>query len=191
MIQDSPSDTAQESTLAKAFNRWVFGLNGAGTIWIFLLMLLINADVIMRFLFNAPIDGVPEIVELSIVGIVFLQLGDAVKAGRLTRSDGLYNKLSSSYPRLGHGLGIFFELAGIAFFTAILAGAIPRLIEAYQRGYYAGNEGIFLIPVWPTRLILCIGCLTVILVFLSFIKQHIIALAKPIRSHKASQADEQ
>ena len=53
------------------------------TCCLFLIMLLMNADILMRFLFSAPIDGVTEIVELSIAGIVFLQLSDAGRAGPL------------------------------------------------------------------------------------------------------------
>ena len=158
------------------FRKWVVGLNGAGTIWIFALMVLINTDVLLRALFNAPIDGVPEMVELSIAGIVFLQLSDAVRAGRLTRSDGLYNRVTANRPRLGHALGLIFDFAGAAFFFAILCGAVPKFIEAWTENHYAGSEGIITIPVWPIRLILCIACVTVIFVFFGFIKKHIAAL---------------
>lgn len=161
------------------FTRWVVGLNGAGTIWIFALMLLINTDVLLRWLFNAPIDGVPEMVELSIAGIVFLQLSDAIRNGRLTRSDGLYNKICATRPRLGHMLGLFFDVAGVLFFVAILFGGVPMLIEAWENDYYAGNAGIFTAPIWPIRLILCVSCVTVVLVFLKLIKQHLVALSAP------------
>ena len=98
------------------FNRWVFGLNSIGTLWIFLIMLLINTDVLLRFLFNSPIDGVTEIVEVSIAGIVFLQLADAIRAGRLTRSDGLFNKIRASKPLTGQWMSIFFDVCGSAVF---------------------------------------------------------------------------
>ena len=64
-------------------------------------MVIINVDVLSRYLFNAPIQGVAEIVELSIVGIVFLQISDAVRAGRLTRSDGLYMQILKRRPMVG------------------------------------------------------------------------------------------
>lgn len=147
-------------------------------------MILINMDILLRWLFNAPIDGVPEMVELSIAGIVFLQLSDAVRAGRLTRSDGLYNKVCATWPKLGHLMGLFFDLAGAAFFLVILIGALPMLIEAWENDYYAGNEGIFTIPIWPIRLVLCVCCTTVVLVFMTFIRKHIVALrsAEPAQS---------
>ena len=151
--------------VTRAFSALVAGLNSIGTTWIFVLMLIINVDVLSRFLFNLPIQGVAEIVELSIVGIVFLQISDAVRAGRLTRSDGLYMQILKRRPVIGHVMGVVFDLAGAVFFIFILLGAVPRLIEAYERGYFAGNEGLFVVPVWPIRLILVIGCIVVALQF--------------------------
>ncbi len=151
--------------VTRAFSALVAGLNSIGTTWIFVLMLIINVDVLSRFLFNLPIQGVAEIVELSIVGIVFLQISDAVRAGRLTRSDGLYMQILKRRPVIGYVMGVVFDLAGAIFFIFILLGAVPRLIEAYERGYFAGNEGLFVVPVWPIRLILVIGCVVVALQF--------------------------
>lgn len=162
--------------ITRAFSAFVSVLNSAGGALIFALIVMINLDVFSRFLFNAPIDGVTELVELSIVAIVFLQLGDAVRSGRLTRSDSLYKKLCERKPMLGHAMGIFFELAGMAFFLTIIVGSFPRLIEAWERGYYAGNKGIFVVPVWPVRLILVIGAATVFFVFLGLLMRHVAAL---------------
>ena len=164
------------SLLEKTFIVAVAGLNNLGTLWIVALMVLITLDVLARYLLNAPINGVTELVELSIVGIVFLQLGAAVRAGRITRSDGLYSKLLTVRPGVGHALGFTFDLAGALFAGLILLGGIPRLIEAYQRGYFAGNEGLFVFPLWPVRLILVVGCVVAALQFLIFAWQHVVAL---------------
>ncbi len=162
--------------LAGYFSTLVAGMNSVGTGWIFALMVLVNVDVLSRFIFNFPIQGVAEVVELSIVGIVFLQISDAVRAGRLTRSDGLYRRILERRPKLGHFLGAAFDLLGAFFFIAILLGAIPRLIEAYERGYFAGNEGLFVVPVWPIRFILVAGCVVVALQFVALAWHHVIAL---------------
>lgn len=164
------------SIIRHGFSAWVSGLNGIGTVLIFAMMLLINLDVLSRYLFNAPIEGVTELVELSIVCIVFLQISDAIRAGRLTRSDGLYSRITSHTPVVGHVLGVIFDLTGALFFLAILYGSLPRLIEAWRGGYYAGNVGIFTFPVWPVRLILVIGCITAMAVFLQFVRQHLQAI---------------
>lgn len=170
------SVTRQGDIITQAFSKFVSGLNSAGGALIFGLIVMINLDVFSRFLFNAPIDGVTELVELSIVAIVFLQLGDAVRNGRLTRSDGLYKKLCKKSPKAGHMLGAFFDLAGATFFLMIIAGSVPRFIDAWQRGYYSGNKGIFVVPVWPVRLILVIGAVTVVFVFLGKVSRHVAAI---------------
>jgi len=177
-VSDGPAGAAERpgSPLARGFSALVAGLNSVGTVWIFALMVLINVDVFSRYLFNAPIQGVAEIVELSIVGIVFLQISDAVRAGRLTRSDGLYRQILARRPVLGHVLGALFNVAGTVFFCCILLGAIPRLIEAYERGYFAGNEGLFVVVVWPIRLILVVGCIVVALQFLVLARRNLTAL---------------
>ena len=162
-----------ENVFMNILARLVEALNSLGTVLIFSLMVMINVDVFARYLFNAPFDGVKELVELSIVAIVFLQLGDAVRSGRLTRSDGLFLRLMKQKPSLGHLLGAFHDLCGALFFAAILTGSVPRLFEAWERGYYAGNEGLFVMPLWPVRLILVVGCVTVILVFLSAMGRHL------------------
>jgi len=159
--------------VGRVFSAIVQGLNSVGTIWIFALMVLINADVLSRYLLNAPIQGVAEIVELSIVAIVFLQIGDATRAGRLTRSDSLYSRVLANWPAVGHTAGAAFDLCGAAFFMAILLGAGPRLVEAYERGFFAGNEGLFVVPVWPIRLIIVIGCVVTALQFLVLARRHL------------------
>lgn len=161
---------------SRAFSRFVAGLNSVGGVLIFGLVVMINLDIISRFLFNAPIDGVTELVELSIVAIVFLQLGDAVRNGRLTRSDGLYSKVRERFPRIGHVLGAFFDFAGAVFFLTLIAGSIPRFVDAWVRGYYSGNKGIVVIPVWPVRLIIVVGAVTVVFVFLGLARKHLVAL---------------
>ena len=174
---------SQSNLFNRGFAALVAVLNSAGTAWIFALMVLINIDVLSRYLFNAPIQGVTEVVELSIVGIVFLQISDAVRAGKLTRSDGLYLQILKRRPKLGHILGVFFDVAGAGFFSCILLGAIPRLVEAYERGYFAGNEGLFVVPVWPIRLILVIGCVVVALQFLVVAGRNIRALQDLTAQH--------
>lgn len=167
----------QGNVVTRAFSKFVAGLNSVGGALIFAMIVMINLDVFSRFLFNAPIDGVTELVELSIVAIVFLQLADAVRNGRLTRSEGLFLKIQERSPRVGHVLSIVFDIAGAVFFITIIAGSIPRFIEAWERGYFSGNKGIFVVPVWPVRLVIVIGAITVVIVFLGLALKHFKALA--------------
>jgi len=76
-------------------------LNSLGTVWIFLLMLVIVTDVIGRTAFTRPLPGVPELVSLSIVAIVFLQLPHALRSGRITRVETFSDWLAKHAPRFG------------------------------------------------------------------------------------------
>lgn len=153
---------------------WVLNaLNGLGSIWIFVLMILINLDAFGRTLFANPIEGVVEIVEMSIVAIVFLQLGDATREGRLTRSDGLFQRLLKRYPAYGRWLGAIFDLMGIVFMAIVLYGTVPELIEAVEEDLYFGSEGVFTAPKWPVYLIILIGATVTLLQFLRFAYCHI------------------
>lgn len=153
---------------------WILnGLNGLGSIWIFVLMILINLDAFGRTFFAHPIEGVIEIVEMSIVAIVFLQLGDATRQGRLTRSDGLFQRLLRRFPSTGRLLGAMFDLLGIVFMAIILYGTVPEMIEAVEENLYYGSEGVFTAPKWPIYLIILIGATVTLLQFLRFAYCHL------------------
>jgi len=146
----------------------LYALNCVGTVVILGLMLLINLDVWLREFFNFPIDGVPEMIELLIVAIVFLQLGDATRAGRLTRSDGLLQFVRRRRPRIGRAMSAVFDLLGALFMLLILIGTWPIFIEAYEKSLYVGDIGRFNAPTWPVKLIIVIGCVMVMAQFIAF-----------------------
>ena len=153
---------------------WILnGLNGLGSIWIFCLMVLINLDAFGRTFFAHPIEGVIEIVEMSIVAIVFLQLGDATRQGRLTRSDGLFKRVLQSYPGFGRFLGALFDFLGMVFMAIVLYGTVPEIIEAIEEDLYFGSEGVFTAPKWPVYLIILIGSTVTLLQFLRFAYCHL------------------
>jgi len=148
------------------FLRLISGLNSIGTLLIFGLMMLVTADVSMRFLWSQPIPGVVEIVEMSIVGIVFLQLTHAMSEGKMIRADTLLGILMVRVPRVGHALDALGQLAGIALMGVILEGQIPRLIEAWTENSFKGNPGLFTAPTWPLELMVALGCTAALIQFL-------------------------
>ncbi|MGE3646146.1 MAG: TRAP transporter small permease subunit [Beijerinckiaceae bacterium] len=121
----------------------------AGTIWIFVIMMLINADVAGTQALNAPVPGVPEIVAQSIVGIVFLQLADAQQHGRLIRSDVFLTRILSRSPAGGRLLLSFHNLAGAVLMGLVCWFTLPRLINAWTNEEYVGTVGTFTFPLWP------------------------------------------
>ena len=128
------------------------------SLWIFGLMMLMISDVLMRFVFNAPITGVNEIMEISIVAMLYMQVTQALRDNRHTRSDAFFSLVMSRNPRAGHLLSAIFAAGGLGLMVAILWGAVPRVAEAYRDGYTIGTRGVFIVPEWPVRLIIVYGC---------------------------------
>ncbi len=141
-------------------------LSALGSLIIFGLMVLISLDIAGRYLFNRPISGVPEIVELAIVMIVFLQLPDSLGADRFVRSNEIHLMISTRLPRLGVSLAIFFELTGAILLALLAWGTLPVFYEARTNNFYAGNPGVFTAPIWPVHLVIVIGSILTSIVFL-------------------------
>ena len=139
--------------------------NVVGSLLILGLVALITADVVGRNVWGAPISGVPQIVSLSIVVIVFLQAPQALKAGRMTRSDGVIDLLHRRLPRLARGLETIFDLTGIAVICAILYSHWPMLLRAWERGDFVGAVGDFTAPTWPIKALLALGSVLLALQF--------------------------
>lgn len=156
-------------------------MNTIGSLWIFVLMVLIDTDAFSRTLFAHPFHGVNELVEMSIVGIVFMQLGDATRRGRLTRSDGFYGLVQSHAPRAGHVMGAIFDLLGVLFFLIVLYGAVPELYDAWRFDYFVGEEGLFTVAEWPIKTIIVLGCTVTLLQFLKMAVRHVVPLRRSAR----------
>ena len=152
--------------LPLGLHRLTGAMNALGTLWILALMVLINADVLGRNLLSSPVRGVPELVALSIVGIVFLQLADTLRVGRFTRADVLLDRLARSSPRLHDGLHAVFHAIGAALMTVILWASWEPLVESVRIQEYVGAIGDFQAPVWPIRLITLLGLAVTALVYL-------------------------
>lgn len=152
--------------LPLGLHRVTSAMNALGTLWILALMVLINADVLGRNLLSAPVRGVPEMVALSIVGIVFLQLADTLHVGRFTRADVLLDRLARSSPRLHDALHAVFHAIGAGLLGVILWASWTPLVESVRIQEYVGAIGDFQAPVWPIRLITLIGLAVTALVYL-------------------------
>jgi TRAP-type C4-dicarboxylate transport system permease small subunit len=163
-------------------------MNTIGSLWIFVLMIMIDTDAFSRTFFNHPFHGVIELVELSIVGIVFMQLGDATRQGRLTRSDGFFNIVKNHRPVAGRYMGATFDFLGAIFFAIVLWGAVPDLYDAWVNDYFVGEQGLFTFPEWPIKVIIMLGC---VVTFLHFIRMGIryLSPSSGIPSEQLNPAD--
>ena len=168
-MSSQPETVEQDSygaALPWQFQRLGNLLNALGTVWIIALMVLINSDVLGRNLFNAPVRGVTELVALSIVGIVFLQLADTLHSGRFTRADVLLARLKESRPVFAARLQALYHGVGAGLMAVILWASWRPLVEAIRIREYVGAIGDFTVPVWPVRLIMLIGLSATLITFL-------------------------
>ena len=121
--------------------------------WAFVLTFIILADIVGRNLFNYPVPGVREIVANSIVMIVFLQAGYAIRSRAMLRADFLAKRF---HPFVGRVVLAIGYLLGAAFFSMILIGSWDSAINSWVAGEYEG-EGALRVPAWPTRFTILFG----------------------------------
>ncbi|MGL4241580.1 MAG: TRAP transporter small permease subunit [Beijerinckiaceae bacterium] len=138
-----------------------------GTVWTFLLMLLIVADVIGRSFLSRPITGVAEVAGQSVVAIVFLQLAAAIRHRRMTRADFLIDPLIANRPQVGRLVESVFSLFGAAVLGLLAYAALPELKESLTGTQFFGVPGVFTIPTWPFRSIIFGGAVMAALVYLA------------------------
>jgi TRAP-type mannitol/chloroaromatic compound transport system permease small subunit len=173
---------------ASPFGRLAAGANGVGTIGIVALMVLINADVFRRFLFNSPIAGVPEMVSLSIVGIVFLQVGHTLRMGRFIRSDMALARLLAARPRAGHALQALHHATGAVLSALLLYFSAGSFVDIWRSGETVGTFGVFEAPVWPVALIIVFGCVMMLAQFAAYAAADI-AIASGLRPASADAVE--
>jgi TRAP-type mannitol/chloroaromatic compound transport system permease small subunit len=138
-----------------------------GTIWTFLLMLLIVADVIGRSFLSSPITGVAEVAGQSVVAIVFLQLAAAVRQRRMTRADFLIEPLVRKRPAIGRMIEAVFSLLGAVVLGLLAYASWPGLVDALGGREFFGVPGIFTIPTWPLRGIIFFGAVVAAIVYVA------------------------
>lgn len=122
-------------------------------LWAFVLTFIIMSDIIGRGAFNSPVYGVREIVMNSIVIIVFLQAGYAIRSRSMLKADFLVDH----FPPLAKKIALAFGyLLGAGFFLTVVIGSIDSAIYSWVANEYEG-EGALRVPAWPTRFIILFG----------------------------------
>ncbi|MEM7045767.1 MAG: TRAP transporter small permease subunit [Pseudomonadota bacterium] len=140
------------SLTRSVLDRIAMAANVCGTLVVLALVVIVNVDVVARGVFSAPFRGSVEVVQLSMVLIVFLQLPDVVRVNRLTRSDGLLTVMGHRRPEIARGLSKIINAVS-AILMALIAYAIwPEFVEAWDTGDFFGTPGVFTAPWWPVKL---------------------------------------
>ncbi|WP_146344953.1 TRAP transporter small permease [Phaeobacter marinintestinus] len=123
-----------------------------GAIWAFFLCFFILADIIFRAM-NIPLSGTKEIVANSVVIIVFMQVGFAVRSGSMLRADFLVEMFPGWVQKL---LLIAGLILGAVFFFFLLKAGIKPALRSFANGEFDG-EGALRVPVWPARFAIIFG----------------------------------
>jgi len=135
------------------------------SILIFLLVLLVTADVFGRYVLSKPIPGTYEFAELGMVFIVFLAYAYAEASGQNIRIQLIENKVT---PRQKYLLDSLAYALGMLIFGVICWQAWGQAWIAVEAGQRA--SGLLRIPMWPAKFVLVFGSfLLVVQFFTSFI----------------------
>lgn len=121
--------------------------------WTFGLSFLVLGNIIGRTVFDAPIYGTAEIVAASIVIIVFLQVGYAIRSRSMLKADFIVVHFPNMTQRI---LRAFGYLLGVAFFLMIINGGWEESVLSYVEGEFEG-EGALRVPSWPARWTVLLG----------------------------------
>lgn len=138
------------------------GLNAVGSVWVAAITVLICADILGRVLFKFPLVGVPEIVKVSIVAIVWLQIPHTLKTGGHLRSDVVLRFLSGRSRAL---VDLFAYVLGAIIFGLLVYSGWDTMIQAWEMGEFEGELPVR-VPTYPLRSIVLLGAALTALQFL-------------------------
>jgi TRAP-type C4-dicarboxylate transport system permease small subunit len=139
--------------LIKWNDRLTRALMMVAAFWAFMLTFFIMADIIGRGVFNQPVYGVREVVMNSIVIIVFLQAGYAIRSRSMLKAEFIIDRFPAWFRRIALAVGY---LLGAAFFLTIVVGGWESAIYSWVANEFEG-EGALRVPVWPTRFMILFG----------------------------------
>lgn len=144
------------------------GMNYVAAAFLFSLMLLACAEVFMRKVFNSPIHGQADLVEIMIPTMGFFGLAYCQRLAGHVRMELLIHRLR------GRALWIFEFMGNFATILIVLVmiwGTWQNFLNAFEIGDSTMDAQI---PVWPPKLIITVGfCLLLgrcIIAFFGYIR---------------------
>jgi TRAP-type C4-dicarboxylate transport system permease small subunit len=155
----------------------VFGLASEGVV--FLLMLLVTAEIIGRHVFGTPIPGQVEMATLSLIVILYLGLSYTQLEGGHIRVDILTSRIKGRKRELFGAFAAFLCL--IPSVMMLLATAERARISVIGKEFVAG---VINFPVWPGRCAVTLGFALLCLTLVIQISNHIIAAFKTSEPQK-------
>lgn len=139
--------------------------NTVGTLVVLGLVMIVNYDVVARSFFNTPFRGTYEVVQFSMVLIVFLQLPDVVRVDRLTRSDGFLVVLGHHFPSIAAFMRGVINAISAILMTLIAIAIFPEFLKMWDSQDFFGVPGIFTAPWWPVKLTIFLSATLAAVIF--------------------------
>ena len=156
----------------RALHRTMEFLNAVGSVWVAIITILICGDIFGRVMFNTPIIGVPEIVRVSVVGIVWFQFAYALKIGAHLRSEIILYRLPEKGKIIVDLIGC---ILGLIIFALVVYSGWDPMIEGWRIKEFEGELPVR-VPTYPIRTIVLIGATLTALQYFLFIIRDIHAL---------------
>lgn len=156
------------------YERIITWLHLLGSGVVFLLMLIIVGDVVGRAGFNCPITGAPELVKVSLVGILFLGLAKTLRMGKHIRVTLLMNRTS---PTVRAGLDLLANLFGSLVLALLCYSSWGLTVEAWKVGEFEG-AGALRVPTYPLRALIVVCSFLTVIQFAASVLQVLRTLAR-------------
>ena len=116
-----------------------------------IMMIVIVVDVFMRYVFNAPITGVYDVVEISLVVVVFFSLGTAILGFHEIVIDLIDHMASQRIVKLLKRVAALLSAIVLVF---IFSSMITPALQSHQYGEIKLELNI---PVWIVWVIALVG----------------------------------
>jgi TRAP-type mannitol/chloroaromatic compound transport system permease small subunit len=139
------------------WSRAVDGLAALGTIMIVLLMGMICADVFARNITGGSLPLISELGALTLVMIVYLQLGTTIRNNRLARTDFFLGAIEERSPRAAAFVSGLWDLFGIAVCAGIAWSTWGILIDDIEHHEFIGVTAGVTMQTWPFRALILVG----------------------------------
>lgn len=131
---------------------WIFNL--MGVVMLFCMMLLITADVVLRYVFNAPLMGSYDLVELMMILLVWGALAYCAFMGGHVRVDVIYRRL----PKMVQTILDRITFTASAFILALITWRLGYRAMSFLQNPVTSPDTMNLhIPFWPFLIAATVG----------------------------------
>jgi TRAP-type C4-dicarboxylate transport system permease small subunit len=157
--------------LRQAYGRFLHAFGLASAVSTFAMLVLVVANVIGRYLFNAPITGAFEITESLLVVVIMLGLGLTQYHDGHIRVTILTRRMPPAWARLAK---ICALLLGAVFFAWCAYASWKFAYESYS--FNEQEWGTITFPLYPFKFVVFLG---VVLLGIQFLLDTIHEIARP------------